>query len=299
MTRTKDDTWDLASGVGTTATMVAAARAVASRGPDPVVNDRFAEILVRAVDVKLFTQVVDGLLDFSHLGAGWFPLFFGIRTRAFDAFFTDACRAGIRQAVILASGLDCRAYRLDWPSTMTLFEIDQPAVINWKKNTLAKMGYRSAARHRYVGVDLRQNWIQGLRQQGFDASQPTAWIAEGLLVGYLPPSGQDEILDVITASSASGSRFAADYFALESDIVGHTLDNLHDLWRKHDPNLKLSSLTFPGARRDPSAYLAERGWLTHNADHIELFRAAGRADPADNEFPPGIESLRVLTAIRN
>jgi methyltransferase (TIGR00027 family) len=279
--------------------MVAAARAVASREPDPVINDRFAEVLVRAVDVKLFTQVVDGLLDFSQLGAGWFPSFFGIRARAFDDFLADACRAGIRQAVIIASGLDCRAYRLDWPPAMTLFEIDQPAVINWKKRTLANQGCTSAARHRYVGIDLRQNWTLALRQAGFDASEPTAWIVEGLLVGYLPPSAQNEILDAMTASSASGSRFAADYFALEGDIVGQNLDKFHDLWRQHDPGLKLSSLTFPDARQDPSAYLAERGWATHNADHTDLFRAAGRAAAAANEFPSGIDSFRFLSAIRD
>lgn len=298
MTRTKDDSWDLRTGVGTTATMVAAARAVASRQPDPVVNDRFAEMLVRAVDLKLFTKVVDGLLDFSDIGAGWLPAFFGIRARAFDDFFADACRAGIRQAVIVASGLDCRAYRLEWPPETTLFEIDQPAVIEWKKGTLAKLGYTLAPGHRYVGIDLRRDWVKALREAGFDASEPTAWIAEGLLVGYLSPGAQNELLDAITASSACGSRIAADYFALESDIVGETLDSLHGLWREHDPKLELRSLTFAGARQDPSSYLAERGWTTQNANLTDMLRAAGRAAPAADEFPTGIESLQFITAIR-
>ena len=41
MTRTDDDSWDLRCGVGTTATMAAAARAVASRSLDPVIDDPF------------------------------------------------------------------------------------------------------------------------------------------------------------------------------------------------------------------------------------------------------------------
>src|ERR1700753_1405687 len=131
MTRTSDDTWDLTSGVGATATMVAAARAVASRQPDPVINDPLAALLVRAVGLKLFTRIVDGLTDFEEIEAGSLPLFFGIRGRALDDFFVAACHAGIRQAVILASGLDCRAYRLEWPPEMSVYEIDQPQVVDW------------------------------------------------------------------------------------------------------------------------------------------------------------------------
>lgn len=299
MARTNDDNWDLRTGVGATATMVATARAVASRQADPVINDQFAEVLVRAVNLRLFNQVLDGLLDFSQLGAGWLPTFFGIRARAFDNFFAGACRAGVRQAVILGAGLDCRAYRLTWPPEMALFEIDQPDVIEWKKNSLADLGRTSVALHRYVGVDLRRDWTMSLRQAGFDASKPTVWIAEGILVGYLPPTAQDEMLDAVTELSASGSRFAADYFTLQSDVVGQALNDLQDVWCRHDPHLNLRSLTFPGPRENPSVYLAERRWTTHDADQTDLFRAVGRPALSTVGWPASIQALRFLTAIRD
>src|ERR1700733_8507911 len=141
MTRTDNDSWDLKTSVGATATMVAAARAIASRQPDSVISDQFAEVLVRAVGLKLFTQLVDGTIEFADLGVGWMPAYFGMRSRSLDDFVLDACRSGIRQAVILASGLDFRAYRLDWPPAMSIYEIDQPRVVEWKQGALTSLGW--------------------------------------------------------------------------------------------------------------------------------------------------------------
>jgi methyltransferase (TIGR00027 family) len=108
------------------------------------------------------------------------------RTRYFDSFFLDATQAGIRQAVILASGLDARAYRLAWPADMTVFEIDQPRVIEFKSTTLAGLRAAPTADLRTVSIDLRLDWPAALRDAGLDSDRPTAWIAEGLF-GYLPP----------------------------------------------------------------------------------------------------------------
>jgi methyltransferase (TIGR00027 family) len=300
MTRTHDDSWDLTTGVGATATMVAAARAVASRGPDPVINDPFAQILVRAVGLKLFTQIVDGSVEFIDIGAGWLPAYFGIRSRAFDDFVADACRSGIRQAVIVASGLDCRAYRLDWPPAMTIYELDQPAVIGWKQSLLTNLGYASPALHRCVGIDLRRDWPTALQRAGFDEAKPTAWIVEGLLVGYLPPGAHDEILDSITALSASGSRIVADHIDIRRpEVIGETLNHLNDAWRKFDPTLNLRGLTFFGTRKDPALYLAERGWITHDGNLTDLFRVVGRPTPAAGVFPPSSKYMRFFTGIRD
>jgi len=297
MARSSADTWDLTTGVGATATMVAAARAVASRQADPVLNDPFAPVLVRMIGVQLFTRIVDGLLDFSEIGAGWFPSLFGIRCRTVDDFVADACRRGIRQVVILASGLDCRAYRLVWPPATTVYEVDQPAVIDWKTRALAGICGPPAAQHRCVGIDLRQDWPRSLQQSGFDPALPTAWIAEGLLIGYLPPSAHDEILDDITALSAPGSRIAGDHFDIRRpDAVSETLNELHDMWSKKEPALNLRSLTFPGPRRDPAIYLAERGWTTHDTELINLFRAAGQPAPA--EVPAVTSFWRFFSATR-
>src|SRR5690349_2683178 len=121
MGRHDRDTWDLASSVGTTATLVAAGRAMASAAPDPLIHDPFAAPLVRAVGVEFFTAMVDGRLDMAAAGAldparaeamidGM-----AVRTEFFDDCVLAATAAGIRQVVILASGLDARAYRLAWP----------------------------------------------------------------------------------------------------------------------------------------------------------------------------------------
>ena len=134
MTRTEGDTWDLASSVGATATMVAAARAMATRADRPLINDPFAEPLVRAVGVDVLTRLATGELTPGELGGdgaiGMARMAdnMAVRTLYFDDFFLDATANGITQAVILASGLDSRAYRLAWPTGTTVYEIDQPEV---------------------------------------------------------------------------------------------------------------------------------------------------------------------------
>src|ERR1700758_3832246 len=200
--RTEGDSWDLASSVGATATMVAASRALASQGPEPLLDDQFAEPLVRAVGHDFFTRMVDGEIDLSQDD---FPFTerqrreqIAVRTRFFDNFFLDAAGAGIRQAVILAAGLDARAYRLPWPAGTVVFEVDQPEVIAFKTKTLAELGATPTADRRAVGIDLREDWPAALRSIFFDTAAPTAWIAEGLLV-YLPPHAQDRLLDNVTA----------------------------------------------------------------------------------------------------
>ena len=170
MARTDRDSWDLASSVGATATMVAAARAAASRRPDPVINDPFAEPLVRAVGLNLFTKVASGELEFVDVddGAG-FPRMvetFAARARFYDDYFADATAAGVRQVVIVASGLDARAYRLSWPAGTTIYEIDQPEVIDFKTTTLSGLGAAAGAEHHPIGIDLREDWPAALRDAG-------------------------------------------------------------------------------------------------------------------------------------
>ncbi|HET9876225.1 MAG TPA: class I SAM-dependent methyltransferase, partial [Mycobacterium sp.] len=216
MARTENDTWDLASSVGATATMVAAARAMAGRTDRPLISDPFAEPLVRAVGVDLFTRLASGEIDPADFGddadsrpsAGGGPVSMArmtdnmaVRTRFFDDFFLDAADAGIRQAVILASGLDARAYRLAWPAGTTVYEIDQPQVIEFKTRTLTDLGAQPTADRRPVPIDLRDDWSAALQAAGFDPARPTAWSAEGLLA-YLPPEAQDRLLDTVTALSA-------------------------------------------------------------------------------------------------
>ena len=112
-----------------------------------------------------------------------FVTFQGARTRYFDAYFAAAADAGVRQIVMLAAGLDSRAYRLGWSAGTTVFELDQPRVLEFKRQTLA--GESPRAERREVPVDLREDWPAALQSSGFRPEQPSAWIAEGLLI-YLP-----------------------------------------------------------------------------------------------------------------
>jgi O-methyltransferase involved in polyketide biosynthesis len=172
--RTDDDTWDLASSVGATATLVAAARAVASRAEHPLISDPFAEPLVRAVGVDLLSRLAAGDVTPDELGEGAgtgmqrMADSMAVRTMFFDDFFLDATEAGLTQAVILAAGLDSRAYRLPWPERTTVFEVDQPDVIAFKTGTLAELGAEPTAQRRTVAVDLRDDWPAALAAEGFD-----------------------------------------------------------------------------------------------------------------------------------
>jgi methyltransferase (TIGR00027 family) len=134
------------------------------------------------------------------------------RTKWFDEFFIAAGANGIDQAVILAAGLDARGWRLPWVGGTELYEIDQPKVLEFKAQTLARHDAKpSVFRYVPVPVDLRQDWPKALRDAGFDTTKPTAWAAEGLLP-YLPAAGQDLLFARIDELSAPGSRVAVESF---------------------------------------------------------------------------------------
>jgi methyltransferase (TIGR00027 family) len=292
MARTDSDTWDLASSVGATATMVAAARAAASRRPHPVINDPFAEPLVRAVGLDLFTKAASGEMDFADVGDGaGFPRMvdtFAARARFYDDYFAEASGTGLRQVVIVASGLDSRPYRLSWPAGTTLYEIDQPEVIEFKTTTLSELGAVAGAEHRPVGIDLREDWPAALQRAGFDATQPTAWLAEGVLIGFLPPEAEVRLLDNVAALSVASSTFAADYGSVRGQTAEEQrqAQQLTDRWREHGLDLHIPDLTYPGEHTDVAAHLQAHGWDTATFVLADLFAAAGVA-PLEGEARVG------------
>jgi methyltransferase (TIGR00027 family) len=243
--------------------MVAAGRARATR--DALIDDPFAEPLVRAVGLDFFTRWAAGELESADVDdpdAAWgmqrMTNLLAARTRYIDTFFAKAATAGIRQVVILAAGLDARGYRLAWAPGTTVFEIDQPQVIEFKTRTLTDLGAKPTTEVRAVAIDLRDDWPTALRQAGFDTERPAAWAAEGLL-GFLPPDAQDRLLDNITALSADGSRMVAEVF-VNSGISGAALDAATDKWRERGLDIALDNLGFPGDRNDAATYLEQRGW---------------------------------------
>lgn len=300
MARSDTDSWDLASSVGATATMVAAARAIASAEPDPLINDPYAADLVRAVGVEFFSKLVDGEISLEGELADGAALMTGImavRTKFFDDFFTSAGDAGIRQAVILASGLDSRAYRLPWPDGTVVYEIDQPAVVSSKTATMAQIGATPTAERRTVAIDLRDDWPAALQAAGFDPTAPSAWSAEGLLA-YLPPDAQDRLFDNITELSAPGSRLATEFHPDIAANLRERGNEMSEQWRKHGLDLDLANLWYDGERNSVTEYLGGSGWSVTARRRPELFAEYGREFPAGDAAAPQRNSQAVI-AIRD
>ena len=285
MARSDRDNWDLASSVGVTATMVAAGRAMATKDPRHLIDDQFAEPLVRAVGIEFFVKMMDGNLDTSQFDniapdrVAAMITGMAMRTRFFDDYFASACEiGGIRQAVILASGLDSRAYRLPWPAGAVVYELDQPAVIDFKIGVLATLGAQPTAQHRTVGIDLREDWPTALTAAGFNPAVPTAWLAEGLLI-YLPADAQDRLFDTITDLSAPGSAVATEYAPGIIDFDDAKAREMAANMRARGLDISMPDLVYPGPRNSAIDYLGAQGWLVTGVPRDELFRRNNLTPP--------------------
>ncbi len=289
MTRTDQDSWDLASSVGATATMVAAARALASNETNPIIKDPFAAPLVRAVGLDFFRRLVDGDIvpseayESSEKDMALETDSIAVRTRFFDDFFLNAARDGVRQSVILAAGLDARAYRLAWPPGSVVYEVDQPKVVEFKTTAMDNLGATPAAHRRTVSIDLRDDWPEALRRSGFDVAKPTAWSAEGLLM-YLPPEAQDRLFDNITELSARGSKLATEYHPDSGPTMTQRAQEFNDRWAKFGCDIDLSGLFFDGERSNVVEYLTDRGWPVTTRPRRDLFGDYGLKFPDDDEM---------------
>jgi methyltransferase (TIGR00027 family) len=295
--RSDNDEWDIVSSVGYTALVVAAWRAVHTASPRPLVGDDYArQFITASADPYLV-----GLLD-EPAAAGnsaVFPRLYGIQTRFFDEFFDSAADKGIRQAVIVAAGLDSRAYRLDWPADTTVFEVDQPKVLDFKARALSAHGAHANCRRRDVAIDLREDWPTALTEAGFDPQQPAAWSAEGLLP-YLTGPTQDALFDRIGALSAPGSRLAVGALGSVSDW-----GQLARLEEAH-PGLKssgdadFSGLTYPSdTRADPAAWLAEHGWTVDPVLTSPQLQARYGLTPSDVDLQvDDVLRSEYITAVR-
>jgi len=287
--RTDGDSWDITESVGATALGVAAARAVETARDDALIRDDYAYLLVASAGpqwAQMASSDPDWLADDDEFRAlhEMSRDYQAVRTHYFDDYFHAAMRAGIRQVVVLAAGLDSRAYRLDWPAGTTVFEIDQPKVLAYKTSTLDAHGAQPQARRVPVAVDLRDDWPAALADAGFDASQPTAWLAEGLLP-YLPPDAQDRLFDLVTAHSAAGSRIAVESFSMdlseqaEQDRIARR-ERTARMRDRTGIDIDVDTLTYAdGDRADAAAWLAEHGWRVDAVpSEVEMTRL-GRPAP--------------------
>jgi methyltransferase (TIGR00027 family) len=281
MARTDRDRWDLATSVGATATMVAAQRALST--DEKLIDDPYAAPLVRAVGIDVYVRLVNGQIpaggesdfDPQRMARGM-----ACRTRFYDRFFLDAAQNGIDQVVILASGLDARAYRLPWPAGTVVYEVDMPEVIEFKTSTLRDLGAEPTAERRTVAIDLRDDWAAALRAAGFDPNAPAAWSAEGLLV-YLPDEAQDALFDNITALSAAGSRLAFEFVPDTTIFADERWRAHHDRMSELGFEIDFNELVYHGHRSHILDHLTQRGWRTSSQTVKELHAANGFVYPDD------------------
>lgn len=275
MARAERDRWDLATSVGATATMVAAQRALSSDAK--LIDDPYAAPLVRAVGIDVYVRLVNGEIapggntefDPQRMARGM-----ACRTRFYDQFFLDATRSGIGQVVILASGLDSRAYRLPWPTGTVVYEVDMPEVIEFKTLTLGDLGAEPTAERRTVGIDLRDDWASALQTAGFDPQVPSAWSAEGLVV-YLPDDAQDALFDNVTDLSAPGSRLAFEFVPDTAVFADPRWRAHHDRMSELGFEIDFNDLVYHGQRSHIVDHLGRRGWQTTSQTVAELHAANG------------------------
>ena len=275
--------------------MVAAARALEASKPNPLAVDQYAEVFTRAVG-GVWADVLDGEAPEHPLATSDFgePFidFQASRTKYFDTYFQRAAAAGVRQVVLLAAGLDSRAYRLDWPDGTVVYELDQPRVLEFKREVLAGNGAAPKAERREIAVDLRDDWRTALTDAGFDPTQPSAWIAEGLLI-YLPATAQEQLFTGIDALAAPGSWVAieegkpmpAEVFAAKRAAS----DEMADGFFKLIYNEQIA----------PAAdWFGARGWCAEATELADYFRAVGRAVPTNPEAATMIASNSLVTAVK-
>lgn len=297
--RSEGDSWDITTSVGSTALFVATARALEAQKPDPLAVDPYAELFCRAVGGD-WAGVLDGALPDHDLKTPEFGEHFvnfqAARTRYFDEYFGRVADAGIRQVVILAAGLDSRAYRLDWAPETAVFELDQPQVLEFKRAVLAEHGARPRAERREIAVDLRDDWQRALRDHGFDPQQPSAWIAEGLLI-YLPAEAQEQLFTGVDALAAPGSRIAVEDGAPMPDADYRAA--LEEERAAGDDARIFHQLIYNEQCAPAEQWFGARGWTAQPTPLSECLRSAGRPVPdAAAEAGPMIARITLVSAVK-
>jgi methyltransferase (TIGR00027 family) len=274
--------------VGTTAVMVAAARAIETEQPDALIRDPYARLLVNNAGADVLWEAmldpdvvakIEAIDEESAARMHHMRGYQAVRTHFFDSYFADAVAAGIRQVVILASGLDSRAYRLDWPAGTTVYEIDQPQVLDYKSTTLAESGATPSADRREVAIDLREDWPAALHAAGFDPAAPTAWLAEGLLM-YLPAEAQDKLFAQIGELSAPRSRVSAETAPMHAE---ERRQQMRERFKKVADELGLEETVDVGElmyrdehRANLADWLNDHGWRATAQNSIDEMHRLGR-----------------------
>ncbi|MER5643393.1 class I SAM-dependent methyltransferase [Streptosporangium sp. NPDC002524] len=262
-------------GVGLTALMVAAARAIETHRPDALAGDTYAEHFVRTARVSATWPVRPEEVTGGDANPLWGRLgrYFGLRTRVLDDSLTRSAHAGARQVVLLGAGLDTRAFRLGWPPGLVVYEIDRDGVLKFKQHVLDGLAAVPAATRRPIAVDLRDDWAHALLSRGFDPAVPTAWLAEGLLL-YLPPAAERRLIDTVDHLSAEGSTlFFEVKLGPESPEV--RAGPIYAATRRQI-GVDLPALFDREPRPDSVGHLRDRGWSVTVHTPFDFARRHGR-----------------------
>ncbi|WP_102145302.1 SAM-dependent methyltransferase [Mycobacterium hubeiense] len=296
MTRTDGDSWDVTESVGQTALGVAMARADESASGCPLFSDPYARMFLDAAASRGWQPPAGPMAERIRMIGGYAAS----RTKWFDEFFIAAGAAGIQQFVILAAGLDARAWRLPWVDGSVIYEIDQPQVLEFKLETLRSHGAEPAARYVAVPVDLRHDWPKALRDSGFDATEPSAWSAEGLLP-YLPAEAQDRLFERISELSAPGSRVAVEAFTADFFTEEHQAKRREQIAQmRHEAAEAGGDMPDPGSlwyieeRTDLVEWLSDHGFQVDTIGAVELMERYHRTPERDDATPPS----QFITGIR-
>lgn len=277
--------------VGLTSRWVAAARARESERADRLFDDPLAAALAGPEGFAWLDRMEPVTLP-GVPGPGLGPgLYVAVRTRFFDNFLLDASWSiGSRQVVLVAAGMDARAFRLDWPSGTRLYELDRPEVFSTKNAVVARTGTRPSCARRTVEVDLEQPWAQALRDAGYEAQEPSVWLIEGLLF-YLSSTTVHTLLEAVSSLASEGSR-------LGMDVVNRELLTSAVMWPLLGTFARRGVVGRFGTD-DPETLLADHGWEARVTQPGEREANYGRWPyPVVHRNVPGIPRLFLVRARR-
>jgi methyltransferase (TIGR00027 family) len=273
---TQDADWDIVTGVGITALGVAAGRAIETHRPGRLVEDPYAEAFVRAAQPPLPMPTRPEEATGPEVVWDSMATYMGVRSKFFDEYFASA--SALQQVVLLAAGLDARAFRLDWPPHTTVYELDMPRVLDFKDQVLARQQARPRCERRTVACDLRGDWPSALLEAGFDRTRPAAWLAEGLLP-FLPDQAKEALFTRVHELSAPGSRIAAEH--LTADVAALLREPVfRNMASRFGFDLK--KLWPADQHLDPVGWLTDRGWA------VTSERAVTIADQYQRSFDDAI-----------
>jgi methyltransferase (TIGR00027 family) len=241
-------------------------RAAESHRTDHLFHDPYAEAFGAAAP-QAFAEELGPHPELSGFGAR-FATMVAVRTRFYDDYLLASCDSGCRQVVLLAAGLDARAFRLAWPPGTRLFELDLPEVIEFKEEVLTRLEAVPRCKRIVLAADLRQDWTARMIEAGFAGAETTAWLAEGLL-RYLSADEASQLLGSVGELSSRGSRLSLNY---SSESGSFPLVRAKEM----PAMAEFASLRKGGLGENTPDWLTRHGWMVQTHDRAAVAASYGR-----------------------